>query len=131
VAILGLQSEAEVLAEIVAQSPSTVTSAIAIFEAALAIACQNRSTVEEAEQDVGDVITVTGIEVLSVTDSDATQALAAFSRYGKGRGHPAQLNMGDCFAYALAKRRKAALLFKGQDFGRTDTEAARPPRPGP
>ncbi len=67
-AILGLQSEAEVLAEIVAQSPSTVTSAIAIFEAALAIARQNRSTVEEAEQDVGDVITVTGIDVLSVTD---------------------------------------------------------------
>ncbi len=130
-AILGLQSEAEVLAEIVAQSPSTVTSAIAIFEAALAIARQNRSTVEEAEQDVRDFITATGIEVLSVTDSDATRALAAFSRYGKGRGHPAQLNMGDCFAYALAKRRKASLLFKGQDFGRTDIEAACPPRSGP
>ncbi len=130
-AILGLEPEADALTDSIVQSPSTATSAIAIFEAALAIARQNRSTVEEAEQDVRDFINAARIEILSVTDADATRALAAFSRYGKGRGHPAQLNMGDCFAYALAKGRNASLLFKGQDFGHTDVEPAYPPRLGP
>jgi ribonuclease VapC len=50
--------------------------------------------------------------------------LLAFARYGKGRGHPAQLNMGDCFAYAVAKTHGAILLFKGEDFGQTDIRSA-------
>ncbi len=44
----------------------------------------------------------------------------AFERFGKGRGHPAQLNFGDCMAYAIAKDLDAPLLFKGTDFGKTD-----------
>ena len=57
-------------------------------------------------------------------DSDhATIARAAFDRYGKGR-HPAQLNMGDCLAYACARTHGAALLFKGNDFNRTDITVA-------
>src|ERR1035437_9238021 len=51
-------------------------------------------------------------------------ALSAFSRYGKGRGHPAQLNLGDCFAYAVAKNHRRALLFKGDDFDKTDIRSA-------
>ncbi len=51
-------------------------------------------------------------------------AFQAFRRYGKGRGHPAQLNFGDCFAYALAKQERAPLLFKGRDFIHTDIEHA-------
>jgi ribonuclease VapC len=46
-------------------------------------------------------------------------ALQAFARYGRGR-HPAQLNMGDCFAYACARARNVQLLYKGDDFARTD-----------
>jgi ribonuclease VapC len=46
-------------------------------------------------------------------------AADAFARYGKGR-HPAGLNFGDCFAYALARSLNAPLLFKGEDFARTD-----------
>ncbi len=48
----------------------------------------------------------------------------AFARYGKGRGHPAQLNFGDCFSYALAKLMGLPLLFKGDDFRHTDIMAA-------
>jgi ribonuclease VapC len=48
----------------------------------------------------------------------------AFEKYGKGRGHPAQLNMGDCFAYAVAKSRRMPLLFKGNDFTKTDIRIA-------
>ena len=59
-----------------------------------------------------------------ITDKEAHTAFAAFSRYGKGRGHPAQLNLGDCFAYAMAKNAQATLLFKGEDFDKTDILAA-------
>ncbi len=51
------------------------------------------------------------------------QALAAYLRYGKGY-HPARLNLGDCFAYALAKAIDAPLLYKGDDFGQTDVRSA-------
>jgi ribonuclease VapC len=50
----------------------------------------------------------------------------AFDRYGKGRGHRAQLNFGDCMAYAVAKARDVPLLYKGADFGRTDIRPALP-----
>src|SRR5271168_2791221 len=65
-----------------------------------------------------------GVRTVSVIDKEAHTVLAAFSRYGKGRGHPAQLNLGDCFAYAVAKNALATLLFKGEDFDKTDILAA-------
>jgi ribonuclease VapC len=51
-------------------------------------------------------------------------ALQAFDHYGKGTGHPARLNLGDCFIYAQARVGGAALLFKGDDFSKTDIESA-------
>ena len=55
-----------------------------------------------------------------ITALDVETASDAFARYGKGTGHPAQLNLGDCFAYAVALNRRTALLFKGGDFSKTD-----------
>jgi ribonuclease VapC len=74
----------------------------------------------EAQEDVREFLEAAGIRTVSVTDKEAETALDAFSRYGKGRGHPAQLNMGDCFAYAVAKNYRASLLFTGEDFSKTD-----------
>lgn len=54
-------------------------------------------------------------------------ALDAFACYGKGRGHPAQLNFGDCLSYAVAKTLALPLLFKGHDFGHTDVVPAYTP----
>ncbi|CAM5470767.1 ribonuclease VapC [Aquamicrobium terrae] len=54
-------------------------------------------------------------------------AISAHRRYGRGSGHPASLNMGDCFSYALAKTRNLPLLFKGDDFIHTDIEPALKP----
>jgi ribonuclease VapC len=48
--------------------------------------------------------------------------------YGNGRGHPAQLNLGDCFAYAMAKNARTGLLFKGEEFDKTDILPATQPR---
>jgi ribonuclease VapC len=63
-----------------------------------------------------------GISVAPITLLEAERALMAFMRY---RGRPARLNMGDCFAYALAQTRGVALLFKGKDFIHTDVDQAK------
>ena len=63
------------------------------------------------------------IEVVPVTREHALLARQAFQKYGKGR-HPARLNFGDCFSYALAKQTGEPLLFKGNDFSQTDLPRA-------
>ncbi len=59
------------------------------------------------------------IEVISVDETQALIAREAFRMYGKGR-HPAHLNLGDCFSYALARQTGQPLLCKGNDFPKTD-----------
>ena len=60
--------------------------------------------------------------VVPFDESQSRLAADAFQRYGKGQGHPAQLNMGDCAVYALAKTTNEPLLFIGNDFSQTDIE---------
>ena len=55
---------------------------------------------------------------------EAKVGAEAFRKFGKGSGHPAKLNFGDCFAYALAKQLDAPLLYKGDDFAQTDVRSA-------
>jgi ribonuclease VapC len=64
------------------------------------------------------------ISIVPVTEQQAHAALDAFSIYGKGQGHPAGLNCGDCFSYALAKVANEPLLYKGRDFSETDIPSA-------
>lgn len=108
------------LAERLESAAQPMTSPIAIFEAVLAIRRILQVSVEIASDRVDDFLAITGTRSISVTPDIAALALDAFARYGKGQGHPAQLNMGDCFAYAVAKKQDAPLLFKGDDFGKTD-----------
>jgi ribonuclease VapC len=124
VAILTREAEADALADILGGARSPITSAIAIFEAVLGICRKRHASVDEAEQDVRDFLDLAGIRAVPITEREAETALAAFSRYGKGRGHPAQLNLGDCFAYAVAKNLRTSLLFKGEDFDKTDIPVA-------
>ncbi|MCY4508657.1 MAG: type II toxin-antitoxin system VapC family toxin [Acidobacteria bacterium] len=63
-------------------------------------------------------------QVASVTEEHAELAIEAYDNYGKGRGRKANLNLGDCFSYALAKATGLPLLFKGNDFTQTDLEVA-------
>ena len=78
---------------------------------------------ESGAADVRALVEVFAMVVEPVTPQDAETAVAAWLRFGKGR-HPAGLNYGDCFAYALSKRLGAPLLFKGDDFAQTDVAAA-------
>ncbi len=64
------------------------------------------------------------VKIIAFTPEMASVATAAFLKYGKGQGHPAQLNFGDCMAYAAAKMDSLPLLFKGDDFRKTDVESA-------
>ena len=64
-----------------------------------------------------------GVEIVPVTSIEIGRVADAYARWGKGN-HPASLNLGDCFAYALARERGCPLLFIGNDFSRTDIEAA-------
>ncbi len=68
------------------------------------------------------VLTAFQIRIEPLTESQARIARAAYQRFGRGSGHPARLNMGDCFAYALARDLDEPLLFKGNDFTLTDIE---------
>ena len=71
------------------------------------------------------------IEIVAVDQDQVETARIAWRRFGKGR-HPAGLNYGDCFAYALAKSRRSPLLFQGDDFSRTDIDCVPlPPAPAP
>ncbi len=124
VAILTREPDADALADVLESARSPITSPIAIFEAALGICRKRHASVEEAGEDVREFLGVAGVRTVSITEREAETALAAFSRYGRGRGHPAQLNLGDCFAYAMAKNHRTALLFKGEDFDKTDIPVA-------
>ena len=77
----------------------------------------------EAGQELDALLEKAAIELVPVTAEQADAARRAWRRFGKGN-HPAALNFGDCFAYALAKATGEPLLFKGEDFARTDIEAA-------
>jgi ribonuclease VapC len=124
VAIINREPEADSFVEAIERNTGGCTSAIAIYEATLALCRIRHGTIEESAADVHEFMNVSGIEQMPITAAETRAALAAFARYGKGRGHPARLNMGDCFAYAMARNLKIPLLFKGDDFSRTDIESA-------
>ena len=73
----------------------------------------------DAVQDLDELLTECAAQIIGYDASHALVAHTAWERFGKGR-HPAGLNFGDCMAYATAHRAKAPLLFKGNDFTRTD-----------
>jgi ribonuclease VapC len=77
-----------------------------------------------ASRRFDDFVKEAGLVVEPVTEAQARIAREAYRDFGKGSRHPAQLNFGDCFAYALARASGEALLFKGSDFTRTDIAGA-------
>jgi ribonuclease VapC len=118
-AILLEEERARELSSRVDAAEIRVTSPIAVYEAALAIARVHGGAVADAESRVRVFLQRARISIDPVEDETASLALAAHAKYGKGR-HPARLNMADCFAYAMAKQHGVALLYQGDDFAKTD-----------
>ena len=84
---------------------------------------------ESRVADLDALVSETSIELVPVSIEQARAARSAYRRFGKGRGSRAQLNFGDCFAYALAITKDDELLFKGDDFTHTDVISALPVTP--
>ena len=116
IAILRQEPEAERLARAMANDPVRLISAANWLEAGLVIFVR---VGKEGTRDLDLLIAKYHLEAAPVTAKQAAIARRAFMQYGKGI-HPASLNFGDCFSYALAKDTGEPLLFKGSDFGRTD-----------
>lgn len=120
VAILLDEADAGRLIDRMSEADALVTSPIALFETVAALMREKRISAAAAELRVRAVLRAADISVVSIDDETGIAALDAFERYGKGRGHPAQLNLGDCFAYAAARVHGKGLLYKGDDFAATD-----------
>lgn len=119
IAILRLEAEAEKFAKAISSDPVRLLSAATMVEIGILLIAHSDSAYQEFEQLVADI----EIEIVPVDEQQSRIALDAFRRYGKGR-HPARLNYGDCFSYALAKLTGEPLLFKGNDFSQTDVLCA-------
>ena len=81
---------------------------------------------QDADVMIDRLVHEGSLEPVDFTPAMADAAVDAFRRFGKGRGHPAQLNFGDCTSYAVAKVHGVPLLFKGSDFAHTDIRSALP-----
>lgn len=99
-----------------------LTSPLAVWETAIAVARILGLKVADAHQAVEDFLQLAVIEVIAVPAETRHAAITAYARFGKSR-HPAALNFGDCFAYACAREQRVPLLYKGDDFAQTDIEA--------
>jgi ribonuclease VapC len=120
IAILNDEPERRAFNEVIEQSDTCLLSAANFLEASIVIE-NNRGY--DGLRDFDLLMAAAGIELAPVDADQAHIARQAFRQYGKGR-HPAALNFGDCFSYALAKATGFPLLFKGQDFAKTDIQAA-------
>lgn len=116
VAILFDEPERARFAAVIEAAPVRLVSAASFLEATMVVEGRKGRS---GERMVDRFVEEGEVEIVPVSGAQARLACEAFRAYGKRR-HPASLNLGDCFAYALAKATGEPLLFKGDDFSQTD-----------
>jgi ribonuclease VapC len=127
VALLLGEPEADEFTRAIALAPARRVSAASYLETGIVMSTRAGSTAREILRRLVDELS---LEIVPVSQDQAELALAAYQRFGRGSGHPARLNFGDCFTYALAAQTGEPVLFKGDDFSRTDLALAiNPPSP--
>jgi ribonuclease VapC len=126
VALLLREPEAALLGQTMAHAAARRLSAASYVELS-AVIDGKRDPALSGALDVA--IRRLGIEVVPFTPGQGQLARTAYQQFGRGSGHPARLNMGDCFVYALAKDLREPLLFTGRDFALTDIELVVEPDP--
>ncbi len=124
IAILRGEPDADRYVDALARAAEPLVSAGTYVETAIVVDA-SRDPVLSGRLD--DLLGVTGVKVEPLTKRHADIARRAYRDFGRGSGHPAGLNLGDCFAYALSRAAGKPLLYKGDDFGRTDVLAALQP----
>lgn len=115
-----MEPEAARLAAAIEADPVRLVSAATLVETAVVMESRQG---EAAVRELDLLVARAGLQVEPVTPEQADLARLAWRRFGKGR-HPAGLDYGDCFSYALSRERGEPLLFKGQDFTLTDVAPA-------
>lgn len=121
IAILRDEPEAAACAKAIEAASRRYISAANFLEAAIVI---DGSRDPVASRRFDDLVREAQLVVEPVTEAQARIAREAYRDFGRGSGHPARLNFGDCFAYALARLSGEPLLFKGDDFTHTDITPA-------
>lgn len=124
VAILAGEPEADRFLDLLAREGGKLTAPHVRLESSMILARNLGLEVGAAEQLFDDFLAEAEIKVIPITDRVGHRAVQAFARFGKGQGHRAQLNFGDCLSYACAAEHGSPILFKGDDFSHTDLEAA-------
>lgn len=123
IAMMAGESDADALADRLGAERLRLCSAMSIWETVAGLCRTYTFSVPSARTAVRSFIELNGLKFVGIGERELDFAAKAYAEFGKGR-HPAALNMGDCFAYACAKANRAALLFKGDDFVKTDIPAA-------
>lgn len=121
IAILRQEPEAASFAKAIESTLSVRMSAVNYVESAIVIDAQKDPV---ASRRFDDLLQRAAVEIVSVTPEHARIAREAYRNFGRGTGHPAKLNFGDCFAYALAAETGEPLLFKGLEFGKAGLKPA-------
>jgi ribonuclease VapC len=121
VAILKREPERAAFSALLETTPDVKISAATYFETCIVIDSLRQPG---TSRTLDDMIEVSRISIEPVTAEQARIARQAYRDYGKGSGHPANLNFGDCFSYALARDKREPLLYKGDDFVYTDIQPA-------
>ena len=121
IAIILNEPEREAFLAALDDASTIVISAASLVETRLVAWSRGQQPLVD---EVNALILAFGIEIGPISGAEADFAHTGNTTYGKGNGHPAQLNFGDLFSYALAKSRNIPLLFKGDDFSKTDIVSA-------
>jgi ribonuclease VapC len=116
-AIIFKETDAHSLALKFASATERHVSAASLLETTIVLRRRTRS---RDDRDLLNFLAAVPITIMPFDQQQYLIARTAFLQFGQASGHPAQLNFGDCFSYALAKHLNAPLLFKGNDFARTD-----------
>ena len=119
IAIIAGEADADALADALEADRTRLCSAVSVWETVAGLRQSHALAVPDARAHVRTFLDAARFRFVTVSEREADLAADAYARFGGGR-HPAALNMGDCFAYACAKANDAALLYKGDDFARTD-----------
>lgn len=121
IAIVFAEPEREAFIDVIRRAPRVLVSTVSIVEARMVVHGRRG---ERAVVLVDDLLRLPMFELIPPGIAEMDAAYAAFVAFGKGSGHPAALNFGDVFGYALAKVRGLPLLYKGADFSETDIASA-------
>jgi ribonuclease VapC len=121
IAILRQEEDAGIIAEAAGKAEKISISAATWFEAAIVA---DRFRAPSVGRRFDDICRELSLVVVPLDEAQARIAREAYRDFGKGSGHKAQLNFGDCFAYALARATNEPVLYKGTDFGQTDVKTA-------